>query len=137
MAFTSAEKAKIRYYLGYPGLTFRYENPRLESAISVVEGDADVLTIVQGLLTSIEGVFTKIQEVALIGAGVKALDKGDVELYQDNQQTLGMKNIGRTYVNQLSITMGVVIANDVFGTSGYGMETWKATNGVSSLTGRW
>ncbi|WP_437489450.1 hypothetical protein WME75_10735 [Sorangium sp. So ce1014] len=134
MAFTSIEATKIRHYLGYPSL-WRFQNPRLESAIMVVGGDPDATTIVQGLLTQIEAVRTQIQGTALAGAGLKALDKGDVELYPDNQQTQGMRSIGRSYVAELSSIFGVPINTDIFGTFGYQDDRWMMRNGRSSLTG--
>lgn len=132
MAFTSAEAVKIRHYLGYPYL-WQFTNPRLEDAIVKVGENPDMVSLIQGLLASIDDVFAKISSIALLGSGVKALDKGDVELYQDNQQTKGMANIGRIYVNRLSDAMGVIIANDIFGTWGYGAETWKLQNAHGTL----
>ncbi len=132
MAFTSEEAVKIRHYLGYPYI-YQFANPRLESAIELVGANPDMVTLIQGLLASIDDVFAKLGSIGLLGAGIKALDKGDVELYQDNQQIKGMKDIGRMFVNRLSDAMGVVIANDIFGTLGYGAETWKLNNAHSSL----
>lgn len=132
MAFTSEEAVKIRHYLGYPYM-FQFVNPRLEDAIVKVGENPEMVTLIQGLLTSIDNVFTKLESVGLLGAGVKSLDKGDVELYQDNQQIQGMKDIGRMYVNRLSDAMGVIIANDIFGTRGYGPETWKLNNAHNTI----
>jgi hypothetical protein len=134
MAFTSAEATQIRHFLGYPQV-YRQSNPRLESAILVVGNDPDATVLVQGLLAKIEAVRTEIQGTALASAGLKALDKGDVELYPDNQQTRGMKAIGRTHVAELSVIMGVPIANDIFGTVGYQGDAWKAQNARPTLTG--
>lgn len=134
MAFTSAEATKVRHYLGYPQV-YQYANPRLESAITVVGGDSDAVTLVQGLLASIDGVWTQIQTVALVSAGVKALDKGDVELYDNNMQTKGMRDIGRMFVARLSDLFGVPVANDIFGLQGYSGDAWRMNNARPTLMG--
>lgn len=133
MAFTSAEATKIRHYLGYPQV-YRQSNPRLESAIVVVGGDADAVTLVQGILVSVEAALAAINGKGLDSAGVKALDKGDVELYQGGA-IRDPKEVGRTAVAQLSTTFGVPIANDVFGTGGYSGDAWKGQNARTSLAG--
>lgn len=134
MAFTSSQTSAVRSYLGYPSV-FRWANPRLESALSVVGLDADVSAQVVSLLAKIDNVFTSIDGIALVSAGVKTLDKGDVELYQDNQQTAGMRSIGRTYVNRLSGIFGVPIYTDVFGVGGYKGDGWSEGTGISQLAG--
>lgn len=134
MAFTTAQATKIRHYLGYPQV-YQQANPRLENAILVVGGDVDAVAIVQGLIADIDNVRTQIKGVALVSAGVKALDKGDVELYADNEQTRGMRSIGRSYVGELSGIFGVPIATDIFGTAGYQGDGWKANNARVSLAG--
>ena len=132
-AFTSAEATSIRHYLGYPQV-YRYQDPRLESAIVQVGGDVDAAALVRLLLTSIDGVFVKVGTSALAGAGVKSLDKGDVELYQ-GQQLEGMREVGRTFCGRLSSLFGVPILADVFGGGGYTGDQWKLGAGNSSLAG--
>jgi hypothetical protein len=134
MAFTSAEATKIRHYLGYPQV-YRQSNPRLESAITVVGNDDDAVTLAQGLLASIDNVRATIESTALVSAGLKSLDKADVELYEDNSQTRGMRSIGKQYVSELSGLFGVPVQTDIFSTRGYQGDAWKATNGNSSLAG--
>jgi hypothetical protein len=134
MAFSSAEATTIRHYLGYPQV-YRQSNPRLESAITLVGGDADAVALVQALLASIDNVWTALESTALVSAGLKSLDKGDVELYDDNAQTTGMRDIGRMFCSRLSGLFGVPIATDIFSTRGYQGDAWKATNGNSSLAG--
>lgn len=134
MAFTTAESTKIRHYLGYPQL-WRFQNPRLESALEVVGGDADAVQLVQALLASIDNVWAAVESTALVSAGLKSLDKGDVELYDNNQLTAGMQRIGRMYCSRLSGLFGVPIATDVFSTAGYGGDGWKAGNGNTTLAG--
>jgi hypothetical protein len=133
-AFTSAESTKIRHYLGYPQV-YRQANPRLESAITVVGGDQDAVDLALGLLASITNVLGQIEATALVSAGLKSLDKGDVELYDGNAQTVGMQRIGRTFVAQLSGLFGVPIATDIFSMAGYQGDAWKASNGNTTLAG--
>ncbi len=134
MAFTSAQTASIRTYLGYPAI-YRFANPRLESAIVLAAADDDVSAQVITILGNIAGVLTQIQGVALVSAGVTSLDKGDVSLDVGNAQTRGMVRIGRMWVAQLSGIFGVPVGTDVFGAVGYGGDGWMATNGMGHLTG--
>lgn len=134
MAFTTAQATSIRHFLGYPQV-YRQSNPRLESAIEVVGGDADAVAIVVALLASIDNVWASMESTALVSAGLKALDKGDVELYGDNAQTAGIQKIGRMFCARLSGLFGVPLATDVFGTTGYQGDAWKLTSGNSSLAG--
>jgi len=134
MAFTSPQATKIRHYLGYPQV-YRQSNPRLEGAIEVVGGDVDAVALTVALLASIDNVWLAMETQALVSAGLKSLDKGDVELYDNQAKTVGIQRIGRMYCARLSGMFGVPIATDVFGTTGYQGDAWKLTSGNSSLAG--
>lgn len=134
MAFTTLQLTKVRHGLGYPQV-YQQANPRLESAMLIVGADADASSLVVALLASIDNVRAQIEATALESAGLKSLDKGDVELYQDNQQTRGMRSIGRGYCAELSHLFGVPIANDIFGERGYSGDGWKPENARVSMAG--
>ncbi len=134
MAFTSSEKTKIRHYLGYPQV-YRFEDPRLEGAIDTVGNDADAVSLVQDLLAKIDNVRAQLGSVALPSAGLKSLDKGDVELYDHNAQTEGMRGIGRGYCAELSGLFGIPLHTDIFGEVGYAGDKWVKQNGRSRVSG--
>jgi len=134
MAFTTPEKARIRHALGYPQV-YRFEDPRLEGALDTVGQDVDAVAIVQDLLAKIDDVRTKVHNVALGSAGLKALDKGDVELYGKNEQTAGMRAIGRGYCAELSGLFGIPLGTDIFGEAGYTGDRWAQSNGRSRFSG--
>lgn len=133
MAFTGAQKAKIRFYLGYPQV-YLFANPRLEGALDVIGANVDQSALVVGILAQLDA-----QNGQFVGsaasAGIRTLDKDDVGFFDGNSVILGNAVMGRTLCNQLSITCGVPIANDIYGTHGYSGDGWRRTNGLSSLMG--
>lgn len=126
MAFTDAEKAKIRHYLGYPSSIWRYVDTRLESAIDQAGSDPTNSTqpIVLDLLAKIEAALED-WTAAQQSAGVRTIDKDDVGFFNDKGQVLdGKAQVGRSLVGRLSIEMGTPIANDIFSARGYGGDGW-------------
>lgn len=121
MAFTDAQKAKIRRYLGYPDV-FRYANTRLESAIDVIGGRAEVQALVEADLTALDAVDTKLSSVASSQGGLKRID--DIEFYE-GQAVSQIQSDGRRLVGRLSITFGVPVQGDVFGSGGYTGDEWS------------
>lgn len=136
MAFTAAERIKIRHYMGYPQ-TFKYANTRLESAMDQAGADPDMTAHVQALLEKLDEIWDTFSGKGLITAGLRTLDKDDAGFFPGaaNSVAGGIASIGRTYANQLSITFGVNLANDVFGTVGYQSDTWMLNNGRVSIAG--
>jgi hypothetical protein len=134
MAFTTTQAAQIRLYLGYPSV-WRYQDPALEGVLITVGSDVDASALVVGILANIVAVLAQIQNVALVSAGVKVLDKGDVELDVNNAQTKGCKDIGRMWVGQLSDLFGVPVANDIFGSAGYSGNGWARGNSRPTIAG--
>jgi len=121
MAFTDAQKAKIRRYLGYPDV-FRYANTRLESAIEVIGGRAEVQTLVEADLTALDAIDAKLSSAASSQGGIKRVD--DIEFYQ-GQVVSQIQSDGRRIVGRLSITFGVPIEGDYFGSGGYLGDGWS------------
>ncbi len=121
MAFTDAQKAKIRRYLGYPDV-FRYANTRLESAIDVVGGRAEVQALVEADLAALDTIDAKLSSVASSQGGLKRID--DIEFYE-GQAVSQIRSDGRRMAGRLSITFGVPIEGDVFGSGGYTGDGWS------------
>lgn len=133
MAFTSAQLAQIRWYLGYPDV-YIYANPRLESAMVQVGNDADASAIVLGLLTLISADLAAMSGFALTMAGVQSLDKGDAAMFQ-GQSIKDIGRIGRMHCGQLSQRFGAPKGNDIFSEQGYSGDWWRAENGRPTLAG--
>lgn len=124
MAFMDAQKAQIRRYLGFPDV-FRYANTRLESAMDVVGGRAEVQAQVETDLAAIAAVESKLTE-ALTSAGIKKVD--EVEFFEAGQRK-ALRDEGRRMCGRLSITMGVPLAADAFGDTGYTGDSWMGPSG--------
>lgn len=123
MAFSTAQAASIRLYLGYPEV-FRQANPRLEGAITVVGTDTDASALVTGILTQLANVETSIQST-YDGAGIKRADEveffGGAEGASVIQQ---QRQYGRRLCSQLSLIFGVPLGGDAFGEGGYQGDGW-------------
>jgi hypothetical protein len=125
MAFTSAEEAAIRKWLGVPQLN-RYRDTRLESAIDVVGEDVDAKAQVIAILDALETLDTAIT-TALSTAGLKRAD--EVEWYPGTSQSgngpiLVLLNRGRMLCSRLSQLVGVPLLGDAFGIAGYGGDAY-------------
>lgn len=119
MAFSDTQKAKIRRYLGYPDI-YRDHDPRLESALDVVGGRAEVQALIEADLAALEALETKLTSTQSYG-GVRRAD--DIEFFP-GEQIASLRTEGRRFVGRMSITLGVPIASDVFGSTGYGGDGW-------------
>jgi hypothetical protein len=155
MAFTDEHKVQIRFFLGYP-FAFQYLNPRLESAISLVGANAPAQAIVEGLLGKLVTFYgidpgnpggpAQIDK-AITQAGVKAVESVDdrVEFGTTGNATSGasssailntQNDAAKQLVGALSSMMGVEIANNVFGKSGYTGDNWARRSTQLSLSPR-
>lgn len=120
MAFTDAQKAQIRRYLGYPDV-YRQANPRLESALNLVGDRPDSKALIEADLAALMTLETKLTAAQAYG-GLKRVD--DIEFYPNAAQTKSLRDEGRRVVGRISITMGVAPAADVFGAGGYAGDSW-------------
>lgn len=123
MAFTDAQKENIRFYMGYPQV-YIYANPRLENAMDLVGNSATLVTKVQAIIDSLTSANTSLSK-ALATAGLKRAE--EIEWYGNQGQNVVsiLKSQGKMYCVQLSVIFGVPLANNVFGTSGYGNDNWS------------
>ena len=120
MAFSDAQKTQIRRYLGYPDV-YRQANTRLESAIDVVGSRPDTQTLIESDLAALVAIEAKLSGAVLSSAGVRKVD--EIEFFQNGNLDITRKE-GRRICGRLSVTFGVPLASDVFGTSGYGGDGW-------------
>jgi hypothetical protein len=121
MAFTEAQRVKIRAYLGYPDV-YRQYNPRLESAFDVIGGRSDTQTYVENLLTKLDALDLSLTNLLAL-AGLRRAE--EVEWYQAmsaNGNSAPMEAAcaqGRRLVGRLSTAFGVPVYSDYFGKGGY------------------
>jgi hypothetical protein len=126
VAFTDAQRVKIRLYLGYPIIN-RYRDPRLEGAIDVVGQEPEAQAQAEAILTTIASVDTSLAS-SLTTAGFKRVDK--IEWYPNGSSSgpgpaISAKRAeGRRHVGRLSTLMGVPIGDDYFGERGYGGDAY-------------
>ena len=123
MAFTDTQKAQIRRYLGYPDV-FRYANTRLESAIDVIGARSEVQAMVESDLAALAAIETKLSGTVVNSAGVKRVD--EIEFFQ-SQALKDIRSEGRRICGRMSVTFGVPLASDVFGSGGYAGDSWMGT----------
>jgi len=133
MAFTTAQLAQIRTYLGYPSV-YLFQDPALEGVMVAVGNDVDASALVVSYLANVTAVLADIQSMGLLNAGVRSLDKGDVELDVNNAQITGKKEVGRMWVGMLSGLFSVPIWTDIFAGRGYQGHAW-AKNQRTRLAG--
>ena len=142
MAFSTLQKAQIRFFLGYP-MGYRDHNPRLENAFNVVGSEPESQSIVEIILDKLNALYGDgitssplDQQVAFAGI-VKVESADDVVQFGSgngnsaNAVSEGQSIAGRKLVSALSSFFGVPIASDVFGTGGYVGDGWKFGNGMS------
>ncbi len=121
MALTTTQKAQIRQYLGYPDL-WRYKHTRLEG---VLDGqlDADAEALIVTALANIATVEAKILSSTLNTSGIRKVD--EIEFFK-NSASIEVMKLGRMYVGRISITLGIPIYSDIFGTQGYLGDQYSA-----------
>lgn len=113
MAFTGAEKAAIRNYLGYSEL-FHDIDTRLEGqmdTIGTTRPDAEAR--VRALLTKLAALETKITEAGDCFTNLKKGPEG-VEFFGP-EQILALQSLGATYIQQMSIIFEVSAKRAYFG----------------------
>lgn len=131
MAFTEAQKVKIRHYLGFPDV-YRYANPRLESAMDVIGERPDTKAMIEEIMAEVAAGLLALSPTNDSGlhtqAGLKKVDEieffgdaksGTVSAASDSMKTLVRENIGR-----LSIAFGVPVVHDIVGGGGYKLDSW-------------
>jgi hypothetical protein len=124
MAFTEAQKVKIRLFLGVPDV-FQMNDARLESAINVIGTRADTQAEVVTLLANLATADAKVNSV-LTAAGIKKVD--EIEFFPasvGSSQVSEARAYGRLWASRLSIIFGFPLQGDAFGTQGYQGDSWS------------
>lgn len=127
MAFTEAQKVKIRFAIGHADV-FRDLNSRLESAMDIIGTRPDTQALVESVLALLDAVTTSISS-SLSSAGLKRAE--DIEWYEGSSGSAAIdqkKAEGRRYCAQLSIIFGVPLVGDMFGTEGYRGDAWMSVS---------
>jgi hypothetical protein len=117
MAFSAAEKAKIRKWLGYSPI-FQGQYPALDAAIIAVQSIADGGTLadsetedlIQGYLTELDQIDTRLEELRdQMEASVVDEVKAD-----SARAMLAVYKEGRRFVGHIADALGALPARDVF-----------------------
>lgn len=122
MAFTTDQRARIRYYLGYSDVSQGGAPNRLERAMTNITSGAE--TIVTELLTQLATVDSALSTVnSSSRAGIIEVDNGGVKWASNGMSaSAALNKQGRMLCARLSSTFGVSLAVDVYGggiTTGY------------------
>lgn len=117
MAFSAAEKAKVRKWLGYSPL-FRDQYPGIDQAIiavqSVADGgtlaDSETEDLIQGYLTELDQIETRLEELR------DQMEASSVdEVKADSARAmLAVYKEGRRFVGHICDALGASPARDVF-----------------------
>lgn len=124
MAFTDAQKTKIRFYLGYPNI-LKSANTRLENALDLLGEEEGSQAEVEAILADIVLVEEKLRSTALDVAGISDVGPPDPKFYKA-QIYADLRGEGRRLSARLSILAGVGIAGDVWGEYGYNGDWWSS-----------
>jgi hypothetical protein len=118
MAFTGAEKAAIRQYLGVSEL-FRDVDSRLEGqfdTVGTIRPDAEAR--VRALLTRLAAIDTRIE--VILDGGVDIVKADDAEFDPEKAIAL-LQNTGRSYIAQVAIVFEYEVTRDYYGApAGFG-----------------
>lgn len=138
MSFSNAERVRIRAYLGY-SQTQEQEFYRLESALNLVENDADKLTEARLYLTNLATIDQALLD-ALDAAGVNGLSNQGIVFGDKNQRLEGIRKQGRMWVARLSNMIGLQVYGGAYSESGfpgddYLRHGWRTPGGIGGLFG--
>jgi hypothetical protein len=110
MALSSANKAKVRRFLGYPDVNRLAYQP-MEGALTALSPDGE--TLVVALLTSLEALHAALQGS---WSRQKVLKAEDVTLAGDGE-LIALRAEGRRLSGELAATFDVPIFRDIWGGS--------------------
>lgn len=116
MAFTEAQRVKIRFYLGWSARFHQFDS-RLEQAMNAVDADGSGETELQveAVLTSLDAVTASLTAAH---DRLKALAVGSIKL-SGNGEINALRSEGRRHAGSLASTLGVEVRHDVFGSGRY------------------
>lgn len=120
MALTDAQKADIRYYLGY-SMRFHQSDSRLEMAMRALEEDSDAETLVLADIARLKAIDLKFEAAY---DRLKVMQVCDIKLAH-KAELCSFRSEGRRVVGRIAATLGVPVRHDVFGSGAYSyLATW-------------
>lgn len=126
MAFTGAQKVKIRFYLGW-GARYQTASSELEQAIATIEnaGDTDSEDFIGELLTSLDSCWS---ELEASWPRLKAAEVGPIKLALEKEIGLRSRE-GARLCQALGKYMNVEVIADVFSVAPGGYAPRIGTGG--------
>lgn len=112
MAFTSAEKTRILFYLGYS--LYEDSGPAWRAINGLDAREAAAGGIVRQLLEDINDVLVQHKKTIALS---KAIEDGSIKL-RAHYSLDHLRRLGRQYVNQLATFIKVSIESDIFSSGG-------------------
>ena len=112
--FTDIQKDQIRTYMGMP-LLFRRANSILENAMSTIENANDsnaTFNAVAATLVLLQSIDAKIDSNAALMLATEVMDE---VVFDAIRADAGLRRVGRTYINRLSIHLSMDVASDYYG----------------------
>lgn len=109
MPFSSEEKTKILFYLGYS--VYEDDGPAMRSINSLDSVESRAGSIIRDLIAKIEKVDCEIQETTILAQAIK---DGSIEL-RAHYTLEHLWRVGRSHVARLASFIKVSIFSDVFG----------------------
>lgn len=131
MALSNADKAQVRYYLGYSGRFYQVTTV-LEQAMIAIDTDADIVTLIQSILVTLADVDTRITDAL---SRLKALRlEGDAVL-PGMGEIGGLRSHGRMYAGRMAAILGVPIVRNPFSTSNGGADPSLGSSPLDARNG--
>jgi len=110
--FTDVQKDQIRTYMGMP-LLFHKANTILENAISTIENaDTATFNAVADTLVKLQAIDAKIDSNSALMLATQVMDE---VIFDAIRADAGLRRVGRTYINRLSIHLSMDVAADYYG----------------------
>lgn len=123
--FTTVQRAKVRWYLGWSSRFFQSDS-RLEQAMNAVDNETEDATrdLIIANLTALDDLNTRIVDAY---GRLKALKVGSIDLPSHGE--IGMlRSEGRRLGGQIAATLGVETRHDVW--SGSGNKSFAGPGGL-------
>lgn len=128
MALTAANKADIRYFLGWSA-RFHQSDSRLEQAMSALDTELEAQALVLADIVKAKDIDTRLTDAYL---RLKAIKLGSIDLPVRNEIDL-LRSEGRRFVGRIAATLGVEVRHDVF--AGRGPKSFASASGP--VQGEW
>jgi hypothetical protein len=120
---TAAQKADIRYYLGY-ATRFHDGDQNLESAMDAIANDPEGEALVVATITDIKAIDTKLESA---WDRLKAVQVCEIKLGH-KEELCALRSEGRRLVSRVAASFGVPVRHDAFGSAPFNVTAdWFGT----------